>query len=91
MLDFVLGARKNQSGHADAAFGLASLAAQHRLDFVPVLDERFDLLIDRRSYFEPPLQKLFSFTQTESFKAKAVDLGGYDISNLGQVRYNAPH
>lgn len=79
-----------QTGRADAAFGLASLAAQHRLDFVPVMDERFDLLIDRRSYFEPPIQKLFAFAQTESFRGKAADLGGYDIADLGQVRYNAP-
>ena len=77
-----------QEGKADAAFGLGALAAQYRLAFLPVTDERFDLLIDRRNYFEPPLQALFSFTQTKAFKDKAAELAGYDVSGLGTVRFN---
>lgn len=77
------------AGKADAAFGLSALAHQHRLDFVPVIDERFDLLVDRRSYFEPPMQKLLSFAQSAAFQKKAEELGGYDITNLGQVRLNS--
>ena len=77
-----------QEGKADAAFGLGALAAQYRLAFLPVTDERFDLLIDRRNYFEPPLQALFSLTQTKAFKDKAAELAGYDVSGLGTVRFN---
>lgn len=75
-------------GRADAAFGLEALAAQYRLDFVPVVSERFDLLVDRRSYFDPPLQKLFAFTARLDFAAKAASLAGYDISGLGTVHFN---
>ncbi len=77
-----------QQGKADAAFGLGSLAAQYRLAFVPVTDERFDLLIDRRSYFEPALQSLFAFTRTAAFQDKAAELAGYNVSGLGTVRFN---
>lgn len=77
-----------QEGKADAAFGLSSLAAQYRLTFLPVTEERFDLLIDRRSYFEPPLQSLFAFTRTDTFKDKAAELAGYNVSGLGTVRFN---
>jgi hypothetical protein len=31
-----------------------------------------------------------AFTRTERFAAQAAELGGYDISRLGQVHYNAP-
>lgn len=77
-----------QEDKAEAAFGLSALAAQYRLDFIALAQERFDLLIDRRSYFEPPLQALFAFTRTERFQAKAGDLAGYDVAGLGTVHFN---
>lgn len=43
-------------GSADAAFGLAALAAQYKLAFVPIIEERFDLLVSRRAWFEPSIQ-----------------------------------
>ncbi|MBU2583031.1 MAG: helix-turn-helix transcriptional regulator [Alphaproteobacteria bacterium] len=77
-----------QEGKADAAFGLGALAGPYQLDFVPLAEERFDLLVDRRSYFEPPLQSLFTFTRTKAFADKARDLSGYDVSRLGTVHFN---
>ena len=43
----------------------------------------------RVEYFEPPLQRLFSFTRTESFRDRAASLGGYDITNTATVVFNA--
>lgn len=74
---------------ADAAFGLAALAHQYRLAFVPLITERFDLLVDRRAWFEPPLQGFFAFCRGETFAAKAGDLHGYDMSGFGHVHFNA--
>ncbi len=74
-------------GQADAAFGLEALAVQYRLAFVPIVSERFDLVIDRRSYFEPPLQKLLTFSKSDAFSAKARSLAGYDVSGLGTVQF----
>ena len=76
-------------GRADAAFGLETCARQYRLPFVPVMSERFDLLIDRRAYFEPPLQRLMDFCRSEAFTRRAGELSGYDISGFGSVHYNA--
>lgn len=75
-------------GAADAAFGLRCMAARNGLDFVPVLRERFDLLVNRRDWFEPPLQTLFAFARTPEFASRADTLTGYDISGLGQVHAN---
>ena len=77
-------------GKADAGFGLAAAARQFRLDFVPLLRERFDLAVMRRAYFEPPFQRLMAFCRTPAFAAKAAELGGYDLSSFAQVRYNGP-
>lgn len=95
-LNRIAGPARNESdaalavadGAADAALGIAAVARQYRLDFVPLQRERYDLLMQRRDYFEPPLQALFRFARTAAFAEKAEALGGYDISGLGRVRYN---
>lgn len=78
------------AGKADAASGLEAVARQFGLPFVPTERERFDLLVDRRAWFEPPLQALLGFARSEAFAAKAHELGGYDVSGVGTVRWNAP-
>lgn len=77
-------------GSAVAAFGLQAFAAQYKLTFIPILEERFDILYDRRAWFEPPLQTFFAFCRTDSFSKRASGLAGYDVSNAGQVHFNGP-
>jgi molybdate-binding protein len=57
---------------------------------VPLTRERFDVVVYRRAYFEPPFQRFVKFCESPAFAAKAGELGGYDISGLGTVRYNGP-
>lgn len=75
---------------ADAGLAVESVARTLRLGFVPVLQERFDLVIHRQAYFEPSVQALLSFARSPDFAAKAQALGGYDLAGLGEVRWNAP-
>ncbi len=77
-----------QEGKADATFGLASLAAQYNLGFSNIIEERFDLLVDRRAWFEPGWQKLYQFCQTEAFRKRALELPGYRVESLFQVLLN---
>ncbi len=75
-------------GQADATFGLMSVAKQYRLDFVPVIRERFDLLVWRSEWFEDPFQKFFAFCQSSAFSEKAGAMDGYDASNMGRIHFN---
>jgi len=75
-------------GKADAAFGLLGLARQYRLGFVPIVRERFDLLVDRRAWFESPMQRLAEFCRSASFVEKANELQGYDVRGFGRVHFN---
>jgi excisionase family DNA binding protein len=77
-------------GKADAGIAIAAVARQFRLDFLPLHRERYDLAITRRDYFEPSFQQLLAFTRSPAFNERARELSGYDISNFGQVVYNAP-
>ena len=78
------------AGDADAALGIEAMARQFHLAFVPLVDERFDLLVDRRAYFTEPVQALLGFAGTDSFKQKAASMGGYDLSVAGTVRWLSP-
>ncbi len=77
-------------GKAEATFGLAVLAAQYRLSFLPVVEERFDLLVDRRAWFDPPMQRFLAFCGSNAFLARAKELDGYDLSGFGTVHFNGP-
>ncbi len=77
-------------GKADAGLAVETVARQYRLGFVPLFRERYDLAVWRRDWFEPPLQALVSFARTRAFAERAKELGGYDVSGLGTVRYNGP-
>jgi len=77
-------------GRADAGLGIAAVARQYRVGFVPLIVERYDLAIWRAAYFQAPAQKLLAFARTDRFAERAKALTGYDISGLGTVHYNAP-
>jgi hypothetical protein len=47
-----------------------------------------DLVMERRRYFETPLQRLLGFTRTDTFRRRAGHLGGYDIAATGSVAFN---
>jgi putative molybdopterin biosynthesis protein len=76
------------AGHADVGLGIETVAHQYQLDFVPLIEERFDLLVWRKAYFDPPLQRLFAFCRAPAFAERAAVLGGYDVRRFGKVHFN---
>lgn len=75
-------------GRAEAALGLEAMAQRYGLGFTPLIEESFDLLIERRAYFAEPLQSLFRFFRTDAFRERAAAFAGYDLSDCGAVRWN---
>jgi len=78
-----------RQGEADAGLGVEAAARRQGLDFLPLHEECFDLALRRRSYFEPPVQRLLAFAREPRFIERAEALGGYDLQELGRVVYNA--
>jgi molybdate-binding protein len=74
---------------ADVAFGLKAVACNYGLEFLPVIEENFALLIDRKAWFEPPIQMLVKFCQTDDFLSRAKTYGGYNVEDFGCVVWNA--
>lgn len=76
-------------GKADCGIAIKGVARRFRLAFIPLHRERFDLVMRRRDYFEPPVQKLLAFARRPAFAVYAKELGGYDVANTGRVVFNA--
>lgn len=76
-------------GDADATFGLEAVARSYGLEFLPVVEEQFSLLVDRKAWFDAPMQRLMAFCATEAFANRAQAYGGYDTADLGKVIWNA--
>ena len=74
---------------ADLTLGLKSEAVKYNLSFIPLVTERFDLVINRKFWFEKPFQDLLEFCKTENFKIIASKLEGYNIHNLGKIHFNS--
>lgn len=78
------------SGVADT--GLAILAAANALDmdFVPVTKERYDLAIPADFLELEMVKRLLDIIRNdEEFRKTVMDMGGYDLSDMGKVVYEA--
>jgi len=53
------------------------------------VEERYDLVVDRRAWFDPPMQTLMAFCRSPAFTARAAALSGYDISGQFRVHFNS--
>ena len=78
------------NGHAVAGLGIEAVARQYNLHFVPLVRERYDLVMNRRDFFSPLVQGLMQITNEPAFASKAQEFGGYDISCCGDVFFNGP-
>jgi molybdate-binding protein len=67
---------------ADVTLGLQAAAQQNALDFIPLFEERYDLVLPREE--EKPLNPLLDYIQTAEFRALLASLGGYNSSHSGE-------
>jgi molybdate-binding protein/DNA-binding XRE family transcriptional regulator len=78
------------SGRADAGPGILSVARAYQLGFVPLLEERFDLVIPDEFLDLPPVQALLNVTVSAAWRREMDALGGYDCSMTGMVAARLP-
>jgi putative molybdopterin biosynthesis protein len=76
-----------RAGRADIGVATRAVANSAGLDFVPIVWEPFDLVMRQRDYFRPALQALLKFLHSDELTTRAQEMGGYDLSDAGQVRF----
>jgi len=74
------------TGKADAAFGIEAAARQAACYFIPVRQERFDMIVSKENFFLPQVQGLIGLLREGEFRDMADALGGYDLRESGEMR-----
>ncbi|MCC7368249.1 MAG: molybdopterin biosynthesis protein [Chloroflexi bacterium] len=72
-------------GSADTGLGILAAARALHLDFVPLMKERYDLVIPRPVYESGLLDPLLALIRGAAFREQVAALGGYDVSQMGEV------
>ena len=78
-------ARPVADGAADVALGIMAAARAHGLDFVPLLEERYDLVMPREHYESELVAPLLALLHDDGFKRSVDGLGGYATRETGAV------
>jgi putative molybdopterin biosynthesis protein len=73
-------------GRAKAGIGLLAASRHYHNDFIPLLKERFDLVMFSKSLELPSVQLLLEQLNSPDFRRQVVALGGYDTSYTGEIR-----
>jgi putative molybdopterin biosynthesis protein len=71
------------SGRADCGLGIAAAAQVLDLDFIPLFQERYDLVIPKQ--FVEFLTPLFDLLTDSRFQTSVSSLKGYDVSVMGTI------
>jgi putative molybdopterin biosynthesis protein len=73
------------SGRADCGLGVAAAAQALDLDFVPLFQERYDLVIPKQYSEDELLAPLFDLLADSHFRRAVSTLKGYDVSVMGTL------
>lgn len=85
-------ARQIAEGKADVGIGLRSVSRIYNLDFVPLQDERYDLVIPTQLLAKHPTLSIFFDTiVSRVFRSEIEALGGYDTRETGTIRELKKH
>ena len=73
------------SGAADCGMGIFAAAQALGLDFLPIVQEQYDIIVPSSIVETPNIQTIIQTIRSEAFKERVTRLGGYDPSQSGQL------
>ncbi len=76
-------ARAIADKRATAGLGIEAAAASHRLDFVPLAKERYDMVFPEEVWHTPMAQMLVEVIRSADFDHTVAQLKGYDLTTTG--------
>lgn len=77
-------------GRADVGLGAEPAAIIHGLDFIPILKERYDLVVLSDTFRKPKLRKLHEVICSKGFLSMLRSMPGYDVSDTGKIQIIGP-
>ena len=74
-----------QSGSADCGLGILAAARALNMDFIPLFEEQYQLIIPTPYYESDLLAPLLDIIRGEHFQSAVAALGGYDVAQMGEI------
>lgn len=76
------------SGSVDTGLGIRAAANALSLDFVPIAEERYDLIVPKRFQNDEKVTAILDLIRDDqNFHAAILALGGYNLRDCGKVMY----
>ncbi|MCX5849986.1 MAG: helix-turn-helix transcriptional regulator [Deltaproteobacteria bacterium] len=76
------------SGEADVGIASAAVAKILDLNFQPLISERFDMILDKNTFFQPVVQTFIEILQSDQFKNRIGKIGNYDFKDAGRILHS---
>jgi len=73
------------NGFADCGLAVRAAAVALGMDFVPIDEERYDLLVDGRFFTTLPCRRLLETIASPAFRRRAEACGGYSLASAGDI------
>ncbi|MEN8232522.1 MAG: molybdopterin biosynthesis protein [Thermodesulfobacteriota bacterium] len=76
------------SNNADSGLAIRAAAVALDLDFIPVAQERYDIILPMEHLDDPKVRAfLQTIRENDAFRQTVESLGGYDLRDCGRVMY----
>jgi len=76
------------NGSVDAGLGILAAANALNLDFIPIAEERYDLIIPSSYQNDKKINVILKLIRTNTyFHDSIIKLGGYDLRDCGKIMY----
>jgi len=76
------------SKETDAGIATGAVSKLLGLPFIPITQERFDMLLDRSTFFEKGVQALIEILNSAGFRKRVGRVGHYDFKDSGKILYS---
>jgi len=75
------------SKEADVGIATGAVSRLLGLSFVPITQERFDMILDQSTFFEKGIQAFIEILNSLDFRNRVERLGSYDFRDSGKILY----
>ena len=76
-----------REGIADTGIAIYSIAKVFSLDFIPLAEEDYDLLVNKEFVGDRRFKLLMDLINSDEFKQRLEQLGGYNTKETGKIKY----
>lgn len=76
------------SKEADVGIATIAVSKLFGLSFIPITRERFDMVLDKKNFFDRGVQAFIEVLSSSTFRNRVEQLGSYDFRHSGKILYS---